>query len=145
MLKTWTIKVDGASRENPGEAGCGVYMESSAGEVIEAYKYIGVATNNVAEYKALSFALEILEKRDECKSKLVVYVDSLLVCKQVNKQWACRALHLQPLLVACSAKFDEFHEWTIAHIKRNLNKQADKLANRAVDSKKMLVKLYHKE
>lgn len=141
------VWIDGASRNNPGEAGCGVsIVELELSMVgsnlsahpkgrIEAYKYLGVATNNVAEYNALLYALEILEGRVTDEDVVTISTDSLLVCNHVNKKWACRKPHLRELLTQCVKKLEKFKEWTIGHVKRDRNQDADKLANIAVDKK----------
>ncbi len=129
---------DGASRNNPGEAGIGIVIKNESGEVVARIKkYLGSTTNNVAEYTALIQCIEsvIASETFHCSS-LVVHTDSELMTKQVNgaykvKDQNLKVLHTKVKNLLATAGF----EFTIKHIPRALNKEADLLANEAIDSK----------
>lgn len=130
-----TIKVftDGASRGNPGKAGIGIYVIRN--EVEEKYKeYLGIVTNNVAEYKALIKAIDIinLKKTD----RVIFHSDSLLMVNQVNGIFKVKDENLKKLneevLKKLKNKFKA--NWNLVYIPREENKVADKLANEAIDS-----------
>ncbi len=131
---------DGASRGNPGHGGIGVILKDETGTVIlEEKKYLGTVTNNVAEYSALLACLEkvqtlLAEKKGFTCSKLVVHSDSELMVRQLNGVYKIkdRALkkffaHVQDALR--SARF----EFSIKHIPRERNREADALANESID------------
>jgi ribonuclease HI len=136
------IKVftDGASRGNPGQAGIGIIVYNENGAVIEqSREYIGETTNNQAEYKALIKSLDVIKKiRDENKLKfdtVEFYADSELVVKQVNFEYQVK----EPELALLNNKFHVKAKklgisYSIQHIERALNKEADKLANIAIDA-----------
>jgi len=127
-----TINCDGAARGNPGPAGIGAVVADSAGRVLaEIAEGIGVATNNVAEYKA---ALAGLERAAELGGRRVlVRSDSRLMVEQLDGRWRVKnptliSLHTQVRTVAKG-----FDAVAYEHVPRGLNKHADRLANRGVD------------
>ena len=126
--------VDGGSRGNPGEAGLGVYMPGH----VRIAEYLGVATNNYAEYSALICALRcaVLSRCDE----LVVFADSELVVKQINGQYQVRNEGIRPLYESARRWMALLPKFSIHHIPREKNKEADKLANHAMDKHANLVK-----
>ena len=82
-MKILNIYIDGGARGNPGPAGIGVYICNSDKTAIFSYKeYIGNATNNIAEYKALIAALELAEKYLPCE--IMIFTDSELICRQLQ-------------------------------------------------------------
>ena len=125
---------DGGSRGNPGIAGIGVVIEDKNGNIIrEISQYIGEQTNNVAEYKAFSRGLEAA--LDLGIKKITCYLDSQLVVKQIKGEYKVkneRIISMYNTIMPLIKKFDNFE---IVHIKRELNKNADKLANKAMDNK----------
>jgi ribonuclease HI len=128
------IHIDGGSRGNPGDAGYGVYVQDGEGaEVARLYGYLGVATNNVAEYQGLinglRFALEQGARR------VHVYSDSELVVRQIEGRYKVKHPSMVPLFREASALLGRFTRWTMTHVPREQNKEADKLANRALDEK----------
>lgn len=128
------IHIDGGCRGNPGEAGYGVYVQDGAGaEVARLYGYIGVATNNVAEYQGLinglRFALEQGARR------VRVYSDSELVVRQVEGRYKVKHAGMVPLHRQAMDLLGRFARWSVTHVPREQNKEADKLANRALDEK----------
>lgn len=128
------LHIDGASRGNPGEAGYGVFVTDADGaEVASLYGYLGRATNNVAEYEALLQALRFAERRGATRVK--VYSDSELVVRQVNGQYKVKHPDMRALHGEARALLNRFREAQIAHVRREQNRQADKLANTALDLK----------
>jgi ribonuclease HI len=125
--------IDGASRGNPGRAGAGVVIYDETGATfLEESAYLGNATNNVAEYRALILALELAEKAG--MEELNVFSDSELIVKQVNGHYRVK----EPTLIKLNSKVlkqvGKLKRFTIRHIPRNENKIADRLANRAIDT-----------
>jgi ribonuclease H / adenosylcobalamin/alpha-ribazole phosphatase len=124
--------IDGGARGNPGPAGYGVRIERADGTLVEEFgDSIGVATNNVAEYRGLIAALEHASSRGY--SELVVRSDSLLLVKQMLGEFRVKHPGLQPLHQAARALVSRFADVTFQHVGRALNAHADRLANAAMD------------
>lgn len=129
---------DGASRGNPGESGVGVVLKDKFGNVITSqYGYIGKATNNIAEYTALAICLRLVQTTD-C-SQLVVHSDSELMVRQLNGQYKVKDVELKKhfqkiknIIIAAPYQFK------IKHVSREKNREADELANRGINTKKLL-------
>jgi len=133
-LDTLQIHIDGASRGNPGEAGFGVSVEDADGTPrAELYGYLGRASNNVAEYQALIHALRWARARGARKVR--VFSDSELVVRQVNGQYRVKHPDMVPLHREATALLRRFDSATVAHVRREHNRDADRLANRALDEK----------
>lgn len=132
------IHTDGASRGNPGKAGIGVviYDQNKKDVLAEVAEYIGETTNNVAEYKALIRALEEAEKLS-CK-RLNIYTDSDLLVKQFNGIYRVKHENLQPLFAQVKKLASSFEKVKVEHVRREYNKDADKLANQGVDKSNFL-------
>lgn len=128
MIKIFT---DGASRSNPGLASCG-YVIFNEETVVEEYsEFLGIKTNNFAEYSAVLRALErslLLHYAD-----VTIYCDSLLVVNQCSHKWKVRSGDLYPLYNAIMKLSREFHTVTFIHIPREKNSHADRLCNEALD------------
>lgn len=125
---------DGGSRGNPGPAACGVviYNEKKE-EIAKIAKYIGNTTNNQAEYKALIFGLE---KAVDLKAKeLRCYLDSELVVKQLNGEYKVKDKAIELLFIKIHNLTLSFKSVTFKHIRREKNKEADRLVNLALDKK----------
>jgi ribonuclease HI len=134
LLKAYT---DGAARGNPGEAGIGVVMKNEHGETLHSLKhYLGKATNNIAEYRALIALLEFLKKSETLQcSELVVYTDSELMAKQINGIYKVKDADLKLLFQKVKLLLHAApYKFSIEHIPRSLNKEADTLANAAIDT-----------
>ena len=126
--------VDGGSRGNPGEAGFGIVLENPSGDVVrEVQGYLGTGTNNLAEYHALLVALETARDMG-CKS-LQVYSDSQLVVSQIRGFYRVKTPHLMPLFDRVRRLIRAFSTFRITHIPREKNREADRLANIAIDQK----------
>ena len=128
-----TIHIDGGSRGNPGPAGFGVYVEAADGTVTELYGFIGRATNNVAEYQALLHALR--HALDRGARTVALYSDSELVVKQIDGRYRVKHPDMLPLHREAAALLRRFEEASLRHVRREQNKDADRLANRALDLK----------
>ena len=122
--------IDGASRGNPGEAGFGVLLETDRVPE-EIVGYLGKATNNVAEYAALIAVLTLAADRGV--KRLVVYSDSQLLVRQVNGAYRVKAPHLVPIFLQALKLRQTIPDFTIEHVAREENKEADRLANQAID------------
>jgi len=121
--------VDGGSLGNPGPSGIGVVLDASEGRTIRIAKWIGRQDNNVAEYIAL---LEALQCALTLKArKLHVYSDSQVVVRQMNGEYICRSPRLYSLHWICR-KLARSFDFSISHIRREQNTEANRLANSAV-------------
>ena len=130
----FVIHVDGASRGNPGHAGAGAIIKGPGGEVVGMLtRYLGKVTNNVAEYEALILALEEAQSLG-CKI-ISVYADSELMVKQINGVYRVKNEGLKGLHAIARKLVDQFSTFRITHVKRELNGEADKLANEAIDNR----------
>jgi ribonuclease HI len=130
--KNLCLYIDGASRGNPGPAGIGVVILGEDGEKIkEIYKYIGTTTNNVAEYNALLYALDeaLMLKADN----VVLNLDSELVVKQLNGEYRVKDASMKMFFEKALHILKSFKSFEINHIDREDNKEADKLANKAIN------------
>ena len=124
---------DGGARGNPGPAGIGVVLKDDAGDVIgEIAEGIGVATNNVAEYSALIAGLELA--LDKGVTEIDVFMDSELVISQLKGEWKIKNDRLRILAVRARALLNRFETHTLEHVRRELNSDADKLANQGMDA-----------
>ena len=125
------IYIDGASRGNPGDAGIGILIKETDGKTREITKYLGTKTNNQAEYTAL---IEALESVRELNGRPIrIFTDSLLVANQVNGLWKVKHAEIIPLNKKARSLLSEYKDITIRHIPRELNSEADRLANLAID------------
>ncbi|MFY9270058.1 MAG: ribonuclease HI family protein [Candidatus Manganitrophaceae bacterium] len=135
-LKRLSIYTDGASRNNPGEAGIGVVMKDDRGETIQTLaEYIGVATNNVAEYTAVIRALEWAQKLHP--ERIDCYLDSQLVVRQMTGKYKIKHPGMIPLAKEVRRLCRLFPEGSVDfhHIPREENQEADALANEAIDKR----------
>jgi ribonuclease HI len=132
-METYTIYTDGGSRGNPGPSGAGGLIKNSSDFVVGTVsEYLGVQTNNYAEYKALELTLQLAVILSI--KKVVINMDSRLIVEQLNGRWAVKnekLLVIYENIVDLLTNFDSFE---IKHIYRNLNTEADALANKAMDS-----------
>jgi len=126
--------VDGGSRGNPGPAAAGVVIfEADSGIVLyQAGYFLGRATNNIAEYSALVAGLQAaLELQAE---QIEVLSDSELMVRQMNGEYRVRNAGLKPLYEQAKTLARKFREFTITHVSRRQNKQADRLVNKALNT-----------
>ena len=123
---------DGGARGNPGPAGSGAVLLDENGRVIaELMRFLGHATNNVAEYTALIIGLEEALRRGI--DDLDIRMDSLLVVQQMKGVWKIKHPGLRPLALRAGELLAQFPQRTIEHVPREQNSLADALVNRAID------------
>jgi probable phosphoglycerate mutase len=128
-----TAYCDGGSRGNPGPAGYGVSIEGANGNKIgELSEFLGVRTNNFAEYSALLGALEFALTHGH--KSLRVVADSELMVKQIKGQYQVKSPELRPLYDEAKRRIAKLEKFEIQHVLRNKNKRADALANEAMDA-----------
>ncbi len=124
--------VDGGSRGNPGPAAVGVVVSDQSGAVLlEEGRVIGRATNNVAEYRALLLGIELASELGADELELVG--DSELIVKQVRGEYRVKDAGLRPLHAEVKAALAQFEGWSIRHVRREQNADADRLVNEALD------------
>ncbi|MEY7978731.1 reverse transcriptase-like protein, partial [Streptomyces pilosus] len=135
-MREFIVEADGGSRGNPGPAGYGaVVSDAATGEtLVEAAEYLGVATNNVAEYRGLVAGLNAARELDP-EARVHVRMDSKLVIEQMTGRWKIKHPAMKPLAAEAARAFPRervTYEW----IPRERNKHADRLANEAMDAGK---------
>jgi ribonuclease HI len=132
-MKKLIIQTDGGSRGNPGPAAIGVVIGDK-----EYGEYIGVTTNNVAEYKAVIFSLkkakQLLTKVGAKQTEIEINTDSELVYKHINGMYKIKDADLQPLFIELWNLLQDFKSVKINYIPREKNKKADALVNRALNT-----------
>ena len=133
-----TVYTDGASRGNPGKSGAGVLiLNEHSRPVASLREYLGTCTNNEAEYKALIIALEYLPKIWANKShpdEIIFLSDSQLLVLQMNGKYSVKSPNIIPLYNKAKELLKDIDSFKkFEHIPRELNKEADKLANMAID------------
>ncbi|WP_411147266.1 bifunctional RNase H/acid phosphatase [Streptomyces sp. A30] len=135
-MREFIVEADGGSRGNPGPAGYGsVVIDAATGEtLVEAAAYIGVATNNVAEYRGLVAGLRAAHELDPT-AEVHVRMDSKLVVEQMSGRWKIKHPDMKPL-AAEAARIFPASQLTYEWIPREQNKHADRLANEAMDAGK---------
>lgn len=125
--------IDGAARGNPGPAGAGVFVEAEEDRPAEEhFEALGKQTNNVAEYRALLLALRRAQERGD--SEVAIASDSLLLVEQMRGRFRVKAPHLQPLFAEALLLAKAFRRFSIRHVRRELNGDADRLANLGADA-----------
>ncbi len=126
------IYFDGASRGNPGRAGAGIWMTDGEGKKIsEVSRYLGHKTNNQAEYWALLLGLREAKRRGG--TSLHIFTDSELVERQIKGTYRVRDLNLKALHRTVQENLRAFSSFEIESIPREKNKDADRLANEAIE------------
>ncbi|MBI5408506.1 MAG: ribonuclease HI family protein [Nitrospirae bacterium] len=134
---------DGASSGNPGDSGIGVVIKLTEEDAkrpgkdrtYEIAKYIGRATNNVAEYSALLAGLE--KARALGIRKIKIFMDSELMARQINGIYRVKNENLKPLWIRVNDLLKDFDYWKVTHVSREMNKEADALARRGVKKKRL--------
>ena len=137
-LQKIIVYTDGGARGNPGPAGIGVLVLNTDNSVLKEIKIaIGEQTNNYAEYKAVEEALRFLKQHFGKKTKELIIemrLDSELVERQLNHQYQIKDDNLIPLFVSVhNLRVANFPHLSFIHIPRDQNKEADRLANEAID------------
>ena len=127
------VHVDGGARGNPGPAAAAAVLSTPDGEVVdEAHEYLGVATNNVAEYRGL--LLGLLRAGALGADEVEVVNDSELVAKQVNGVYKVKHPDMRPLHAEALQALGGFGRWSIRSVPRAENAAADALVNQALDA-----------
>jgi ribonuclease HI len=127
-----TVNVDGGARGNPGPAAIGVVLRDENGRVLEELgETIGEATNNVAEYKALLRGIELAS--DQGATALELIGDSELVVRQVEGRYKVKNAGMKELHAEVKRALGSFDSWSIRHVRRAENADADRLVNQALD------------
>jgi ribonuclease HI len=128
----WRANIDGGSRGNPGPASYGVVIRDPRGGIVARLKkYIGRTTNNVAEYYGLIAALDYAQSNNI--RALHIESDSELLVKQMRGQYKVKSTDLQPLFERAKKMSQTFASFQIRHVYREQNREADALANEAMD------------
>jgi ribonuclease HI len=138
--RAFVIRTDGAARGNPGPASAGAALfdvtrpdgrDPWATPDASISEYLGVQTNNVAEYTGVVRALELA--RELGASEVYLLLDSKLIVEQLSGRWRVKDAKLIPLWAAARATLGGFRRWTATHVPRAQNGVADALANEAID------------
>jgi ribonuclease HI len=130
-----TVNVDGGARGNPGPAAIGVVVRNGDGSVLEEVgETIGEATNNVAEYRALLRGIELAAGRGAGEVELVG--DSELVVRQVEGRYKVKNAGMKKLHEEVKRALRGFESWSIRHVRRGENADADRLVNEALDGER---------
>jgi ribonuclease HI len=134
--QTWPKEIivytDGASRGNPGPASIGIHVISLEGTVLFEHKEsLGTQTNNFAEYTAVLRSLELA--RSYGVRSILIRSDSELMVKQMKGEYKVKSPAIQPLFEVCKGLLSHFEKVRFEHVRREQNKEADRLANEALD------------
>ncbi|MEJ0053802.1 MAG: ribonuclease HI family protein [bacterium] len=134
----FTIHADGGSRGNPGPAGAGAVIRDEGGSTVAVVsKFLGVQTNNFAEYEAVIAALDVLLSRvpeEERRGvRVLIKMDSQLVVKQMRGEYKVKHPNIKPQYARLSERAAKFGSVTFTHVYREENGDADALANEAMD------------
>lgn len=134
-MKNIKIYCDGGSRGNPGKAACAISAVNENGEeIFFNSKYLGINTNNFAEYNALLLALEFVQNNYDKFDDFEIIMDSELVVKQMNGIYKVKAQSIIPLFISAMSTFKQVKsKLQITHIKRAGNARADELVNITLD------------
>ena len=126
------VHVDGGSRGNPGPAAAAAVATTPDGdELAERNAYLGEATNNVAEYRALLLGLELA--RELGAGEVEIVNDSELVARQIGGEYKVKHAGLKPLFLDAMRALREFDRWSVRTVRREGNVRADELVNEALD------------
>jgi len=127
------VHVDGGARGNPGPAAAAAVISTPDGEVLdEAMEVLGVATNNVAEYRGLLLGLR--RARELGATEVDVVNDSELVAKQLTGAYKVKHAAMRPLYLEAMRALREFERWSVRSVPRAENAHADALVNQALDA-----------
>lgn len=127
------IYTDGGARGNPGPAGAGAVIYDGNTVLAELKRYLGEATNNVAEYEALILALEEAKKRKFSDNAVEVRMDSELIVKQMKGEYKVKDKNLKILHAKVRELLQDFSSVSFVHVPREENKEADALVNEVID------------
>jgi len=136
-VKKYILYTDGAARGNPGPAGAGAYLCTEEGEVVaEIAEYLGETTNNVAEYQGLIVGLKkLIEMGAQEVESLEIRADSELMVRQIQGKYRVKHPNLKPLFAEAIGLLKKIGKYSIKHIPREENSEADRLSNLAIDAR----------
>ena len=130
MIEVYT---DGGSRGNPGKAACAFVIFQDGKLLHEDFSYLGITTNNQAEYGGLLLALKYLVSNNILEAKF--FSDSELMVKQILKLYKVKDLGIQKIYSEATKEISKFKKFEISHVRREKNSHADKLVNKCLDEK----------
>lgn len=129
-----TLFTDGGARGNPGPAAAGGLIIGADGNVVaEVSEYLGVTTNNVAEYRAL--ALTLRKAKDLGCDPITIHMDSELIVKQLNGLYKVKDPKMLELYGQVRSLLRQFSDWKVTHVPRTQNERADELVNSVLDAR----------
>lgn len=138
IANEWIAQIDGAARGNPGPAAAAIVIKTTEGDSVTAFaKYLGRTTNNFAEYQALLGALEYALEHEQ--RRLQVRSDSELLVRQIQGSYKVKSDGLRPLHQKARNMIAQFDVFSIGHVPRERNREADRLANRALDAGQSII------
>lgn len=134
------VYTDGGARGNPGPSAIGVVIKNAKGDTLKEYgEYLGETTNNEAEYRAPIFALKKIKslwgKEKAKKSEVQIFADSELLVKQLNGQYKIENSNIQRFFLELWNQKVDFKKVSFTALRREKNKEADRLVNEALDAK----------
>ena len=146
-MQKFIVHTDGGSRNNPGPAAIGIVVSNAKGQVLKKFgEYLGVATNNEAEYQAAIVALKKIKslwgKENAKKSEVDMFADSELLVKQMKGEYKIENIKIQPLFLELWNLIIDFKKVRFSAIPREQNKEADLLVNEALDSQSVKKQLF---
>ena len=132
-MSAFVVNVDGGARGNPGPAAVAAVVRAADGTVLEEHgERIGEATNNVAEYRALLLGIELAAAHGADELELVG--DAELIVRQVEGRYKVKDATMKELHGQVKAALAAFESWSIRHVRREHNADADRLVNQALDA-----------
>lgn len=133
-LQRIRVYSDGAARGNPGPSGAGAVLIQPSGQVVERLgKYLGIQTNNYAEYMGLLLGLE--RARELGFREVEIFADSELMIRQLGGRYQVKSPTLRPLYEAALRLLNDFSRVKLVHVPREMNTAADEMSNRAIDER----------
>lgn len=131
------LRTDGGARGNPGPAGAGFVLETPSGDrIVGGGRFLGEVTNNVAEYEALLWGLDVAACRGI--RELTVFADSELLVRQINGVYRVKHPNMKPLYARAVELIKKFDKVDVRHVRRCENVAADEYANAAMDARDMV-------
>ena len=125
---------DGAARGNPGLSGAGAVLVEPSGQIVDRLgKFLGVHTNNYAEYMGLLIGLR--RAKDLGVREIEVFADSELMIRQLGGRYQVKSATLRPLYEEAVRLLNDFSRVKLVHVPREMNKAADEMSNRAIDER----------
>jgi ribonuclease HI len=131
----WHLYVDGAARNNPGPAGAGIHVIKDGKTALKKGFFLGVKTNNQAEYLALLLGIFFAKKMVKEGDHFEIFADSQLLVRQMNGVYKVKHSNIQPLQRLAFKMLMDFSSYTIMHVPRDQNAHADEMANEGINKK----------